>query len=129
MEDRLSPAGYGSAGGQPERRASPKGPMPRVVVRLKFRATTPFRPGEGPSSGPLAQSGKLRGFGGWPPRSLARSSVLLLRVAALARDDGRRSRSLVGDTFRQAVAAAVDGDDLGAVQQAVEDGSGGGNVA
>ena len=30
---------------------------------------------------------------------------------------------------RQAVAAAVDGDDLGAVQQTVEDGSSGGNVA
>jgi hypothetical protein len=32
------------------------------------------------------------------------------------------------DTGRQAVAAAVDGDDFGAVQQAVEDGSGGGDV-
>jgi len=31
--------------------------------------------------------------------------------------------------YGQAVTATVDGDDLGAVQQAVEDGSGGGNVA
>jgi hypothetical protein len=37
--------------------------------------------------------------------------------------------ALAGHTGRQAVAAAVDGDDLGAVQQAVEDGSGGGHVA
>ena len=57
-----SSAGYGSAGGQPERRALPKGPLPRgrgmeyfVPRHLKTR------------SGPLAQSVKLRGFGGWPP--------------------------------------------------------------
>ena len=56
-----SSAGYGSAGGQPERRALPKGPLPRgrgmeyfVPRHLKTRP------------GPLAQSVKLRGFGAGP---------------------------------------------------------------
>lgn len=140
MKHGSSPAGYGSAGGQPERRASPKGPMPRVVVRQIPRHGTSL-----PGDGPLAQSEKLRGFGGWPPRSRcwtmscltapcspAGSYAVVLRVAPFARsfDNGRvRSWHLVRDTGRQAVAATVDGDDLGAVQQAVEDGSGGGHVA
>ena len=124
VEDRSSLAGYGSAGGQPERRAVPKGLMPRVVVRR-----TPHHDTHSPRHGPLAQCGKLRGFGGWPPWSLVESFAVVLGGAPLARADSRGGRGLVGDTFRQAVAAAVDGDDLGAVQQPVEDGSGGGNVS
>ena len=128
-QDTALPEGNRSGG------RAPKGPMPRVVVRQFPRHDTRL-----PGDGPLAQSEKLRGFGGWPPRSrggamsgltapwaLAGSSAVVLRVAPFARAGGRGCRR-VRDTGRQAVAAPVDGDDLGAVQQAVEDGSGGGNV-
>ncbi len=61
----------------------------------------------------------------------AGSYGVVLQIAPFARTSSRggSGRRLVRDTCRQAVAATVDGDDLGAVQQAVEDGSGGGNVA
>ncbi len=94
-----------------------------------FRATT-LSPSGGDPIGPLAQSEKLRGFGGRAPtergvgRAVCRSKpcekagsyVVVLMVAWFP------------GTGCQAVAAAVDGNDLGAVQQAVEDGSGRGNV-
>ena len=60
-ESRASPAGYGSAGGQPERRTLPKGLMPRCCGTSYPRAATLF------AKGPLAQCGKLRGFGGSAP--------------------------------------------------------------
>ena len=58
-----SSAGYGSAGGQPERRALPKGPLPRCCGMKDF-VPQHFQSRQGP----LAQCDKLRGFGGSAPK-------------------------------------------------------------
>jgi len=63
MEEGGSSAGYGSAGGQPERRALAKGGGCPVSWWGAVPATTLCSP----MHGPLAQCAKLRGFGGWPP--------------------------------------------------------------
>lgn len=79
VETRASFAGYGSAGGQPERRAMPQGPRaPAVACNTSCR-------------GPLAQSDKLRGFGGSAPMSAA-----LPGQAGEANDAGmKRYRSFI----------------------------------
>ena len=60
-ESRASSAGYGSAGGQPERWTLPKGLIPRCCGTAYPRAATLF------AKSPLAQCGKLRGVGGSAP--------------------------------------------------------------
>ena len=106
----------------------------------KFRATAPACPAmahwpKAKNSGGLgAELPRSRGCAMSrlsTPRAQAGSYAAVLLFAPFARTASRGGRggSLVRDTGRQAVAAAVDGDDLGAVQQAVEDGSGGGHVA
>lgn len=125
MEHGASSAGYGSAGGQPERRTAPKGPMPRVVARRIPRHGTRLPGHCPPAHWPNAENSGGLGAG---PHGRRRGHSL--RFCGLHRCAGRRGgRRLAGDTFRQAVAATVDGDHFGTVQQAVEDRSGGGDVA
>ena len=74
------PAGYGSAGGQPERRAVPKGPC-LVSWCGDFRATAPSCL----CDGPLAHCAKLRGFGGSAPMGAVwRANGLLSGCLTLA---------------------------------------------
>ena len=62
MEGGWSSAGYGSAGGQPKRRALAKGADASWCGAV--RATTPCCP----TDVPLAKYGKLREGGGRPPQ-------------------------------------------------------------
>ena len=82
IEDGGSPAGYGSAGGQPERRALAKG----ADASCRGVALSAPRHPAAPHQGPLAQCGKLRGFGGWPPR--VRSGAVARVVPEVAFDSG-----------------------------------------
>ena len=105
-----------------------------------FRATTPDCPAmahwhKAKNSGGLGAGPQCRGVARVSRLAAscasAGSYAVVLRVAPFARADGCGGRycRIVRDPGRQAVTAAVDGDDLGAVQQAVEDGPGGGHIA
>jgi len=103
-KDRAWSAGYGSAGGQPERRTPPKGHSLSAATRL---STSLRHHAFWQDRCPLAQCVKLRGVGGRPPSGGGLSGVRLLRLLA----------SLPG-----ALARTVELQDDGVVHQAVDGG-------
>ena len=68
-----------------------------------------------------------------PLRRLCQAAALAVLAGALplvlAATDTARMEDIARARYGEAVAAAVDGNDFGAVQQAIEDGSGGGNIS
>ena len=130
-QDTALPEGNRSGG------RSPKGQTPRVVVWRCPRHDTLL-----PNPWPLGPKRKTPGVWGLAPKGVewcqrmlwspAGSCGLAVRVTPFAGAASSFAGAVFGlarESFGEAVAAAVDGDDFGAVEQTVEDGSGGGHVA
>ena len=92
----VSFAGYGSAGGQPERRTMPKGPLP--PCRAVGFACGAARFIEALAPWPLAQCGKLRGFGGRAPMTVLGMELVHLAGVRIggAGHDGYECLSFLG---------------------------------